>query len=245
MLVCCLAPLGAYAIWFHHVNGPSSPYGLTSWGGRFLYARVAPFADCTKFTPPANERHLCPIDPVGHRPRVYGSSVEYYMWGRSNSPLCTLPVTDEQRRELAGDFAKRVIKAQPLTYAKTVLHDFLRPFYPVPARRDGELPVFRWQFQTFFPLFFADEYQYYVSELPRGPAPRQGPGAVPQEYRSTRLHVRHRCSRSACWPGCWPRSASVAPGARGCAARRSCSPRWRSASSARPSSPTSSATATT
>ncbi len=184
MLVCCLAPLGAYAIWFHHVNGPSSPYGLTSWGGRFLYARVAPFADCTKFTPPANERHLCPIDPVGHRPRVYGSSVEYYMWGRRTSPLYTLPVTDEQRRELAGDFAKRVIKAQPVTYAKTVLHDFLRPFYPVPARRDGELPVFRWQFQTFFPLFFADEYQYYVRSFHEAPHLDKGIARFLKQYRS-------------------------------------------------------------
>ncbi len=184
MLVFVLAPLGAYAIWFHHVNGPSSPYGLTDWGGRFLYARVAPFADCTKFTPPANERHLCPIDPVGHRPRVYGSSVEYYMWGRTNSPLYTLPVSDEQRRELAGDFAKRVIRAQPLTYAKTVAHDFLRAFYPVPARRDGELPVFRWQFQTFFPLYFQNEYGYYVSSFHEAPHLNKGLARFLKDYRS-------------------------------------------------------------
>ena len=154
MLICFLAPVGAYAVWFHTVNGP---YAITDWGGRFLYARVAPFADCTKFTVPAAERHLCPKDPVGHRPRVYGSSVEYYMWGRNNSPLWTLPVSEDQRRKLAGDFAKRVIRGQPLTYAKTVLHDFLRPFYLVPARRDGELPIFRWQFQTFFPNYWPGE----------------------------------------------------------------------------------------
>jgi hypothetical protein len=184
MLVFLLVPLGAYAVWFHHVNGPSSPYGLTDWGGRFLYARVAPFADCTKFTPPASERHLCPIDPPGHRPRVYGSSVEYYMWGRNNSPLWTLPVSEEQRRQLAGDFAKRVIKAQPVTYAKTVLHDFLRPFYPVPARRDGELPVFRWQFQSYFPLFFANETGYYETYYHETPHLNKGLARFLKGYRS-------------------------------------------------------------
>ncbi len=166
MLALFIVPMGAYAIWFHSVNGQ---YAITSWGGRFLYARVAPFADCTKFTVPQIERHLCPIDPVGHRPRVYGSSVEYYMWGRNNSPLWTLPVSESQRRKLAGDFAKRVIKAQPWTYAKTVGHDFLRAFYPIPARRDGELPIFRWQFQTFFPLFFGGEAQYYANSFHEAP----------------------------------------------------------------------------
>src|SRR4029077_19153280 len=146
-------------------------------------ARVAPFADCTKFTPPANERHLCPIDPVGHRPRVYGSSVEYYMWGRRTSPLYTLPATDEQRRELAGDFAKRVIRAQPWTYAKTVLHDFLRAFYPVPARRDGELPIFRWQFQTFFPLYFAGEAEYYANSFHEAPHLDLGLARFLKDYR--------------------------------------------------------------
>jgi hypothetical protein len=160
LLALFIAPIGAYAVWFHSVN---NVYGITDWGGRFLYARVAPIADCTKFTVPADERHLCPKDPVGKRPRVYGSSVEYYMWGRSSSPVWTLPVTEDQRRKLAGDFAKRVIENQPLTYAKTVAHDFLRAFYPVPAHRDGELPIFRWQFQTFFPLYFLNEYQYIAA----------------------------------------------------------------------------------
>jgi hypothetical protein len=140
-------PVAAYAVWFESANGF---YGLTGYGGRFLYARVAPFADCSKFSVPADERVLCPTQPVGKRPRLDGSTVEFYMWDRSRSPLYKIP-TEAQRRDLTEDFAQRVIFHQPLTYARTVVHDFVRSFAPLRTRHDGELPIGRWQFQSHYP----------------------------------------------------------------------------------------------
>jgi hypothetical protein len=144
-------PVGAYMVWFHAQN---DSLGITGYGGRFLYARVAPFADCSKFSVPADERVLCPAQPVGKRPRLDGSTVEFYMWDRQRSPVYSIP-TDAQRRKLTGDFATRVILHQPWTYARTVLHDFARSFAPLRTRHDGELPIGRWQFQPQYPYVSA------------------------------------------------------------------------------------------
>jgi hypothetical protein len=146
LVAACAIPLIGYLVWFHSTNGF---YGITGYSGRFLYARVAPFADCSKFSVPAKERVLCPTQPVGKRPRLDGSSVEFYMWD-GRSPVWRIP-TPTERRKLTSSFARRVILHQPVTYARTVLHDFLRSFTPIRTRHDGELPIGRWQFQTHYP----------------------------------------------------------------------------------------------
>jgi len=141
------APVVAYASWFDSVN---HTFGISSYGGQFLYARVAPFADCSKFKVPADERVLCPTQPVGQRPTSAGSPVEFFMWDRQNSSV--YQITPENRRtKLAGAFAKRVILHQPFKYLRTVAHDFLRGFAPIRTRHHGELPIARWQFQTHYP----------------------------------------------------------------------------------------------
>jgi hypothetical protein len=137
-------PIVGYAAWFHSHNGT---WGITSYGGQFLYARVAPFADCSKFSVPADERVLCPTQPVGQRPAPEGSVVEFYMWDRQGSPVYRIS-PENRRTKLAGDFAKRVILNQPFTYLGKVAHDFLRGFAPIRTRGHGELAISRWQFQT-------------------------------------------------------------------------------------------------
>jgi hypothetical protein len=140
-------PIAGYATWFHSVN---HTWGISSYGGQFLYARVAPFADCSKFSVPDDEKILCPTQPVGQRPTSAGSTVEFYMWDRQYSPV--YQITPENRRtKLAGAFAKRVILHQPFTYLGKVTHDFLRGFAPIRTRHHGELPIARWQFQTHYP----------------------------------------------------------------------------------------------
>jgi hypothetical protein len=146
MVAAFAVPLIAYAFWFQSTNGS---FGLTSYGGRFLYARVAPFADCSKFSVPADERVLCPAGTPGHRPTTDGSSVEFFMWSEG-SPVFKI-ADNEQRGKLAGAFAKRVILHQPWKYTTTVLHDFFRSFALTRSTHHGELPVSRWQFQLDYP----------------------------------------------------------------------------------------------
>src|SRR3569623_1563185 len=43
-------------------------WGLSRNGDWHLYARVAPFADCTKFTPPPGTETLCETTPRAARP---------------------------------------------------------------------------------------------------------------------------------------------------------------------------------
>lgn len=148
LLAAFVVPVAAYATWFHSVNGY---YATAGYGGRFLYARVAPFVDCSKFAVPKDERVLCPKQPLGHR-----LTIEEYMWGKSGakrSPVFSVPGPARHRVQVAGDFAKRAIRAQPLTYAKVVLMGSLRGFEPVRTRHKGELPIRRWQFQRTYPLY--------------------------------------------------------------------------------------------
>jgi hypothetical protein len=145
-------PIVAYAIWFNSLYGVYSINGVR---GQFLYARVAPFADCSKLSLPTYEKELCPTEPVDQRP-----SIETFAWSASRSPLYrlrvpsrtlegrTLPVA---RSEVAGDFAWQVIRHQPVTYARTVGTDFLRGFAPIRTTQEGGASFARWQFHSYYP----------------------------------------------------------------------------------------------
>jgi hypothetical protein len=139
-------PLAAYAVWFHSYHGT---YSISGYGGRFLYARVAPFADCSRFSVPPAERVLCPTQPVGRRP-----TIEQFMWSEEHSPVYRVAVPPgKTRAQVAGAFAKRVIRHQPVDYAKRVVRDVLHGFAPTKSRRRGDLPTARWQFQLTYPIY--------------------------------------------------------------------------------------------
>src|SRR4029453_2120186 len=89
------------------------------------------------FSVPAEERILCPGQAIGHRPRLRGSTVNWYMWARfgdNTSPRFKVP-------------------SQPGDYFSAVSHDFLRGFAPIRTRYDDELPISRWQFSPGYPVF--------------------------------------------------------------------------------------------
>jgi 4-amino-4-deoxy-L-arabinose transferase-like glycosyltransferase len=134
----CL-PLAGYAAWYHHVHGR---YALTGDGGLFLYARVAPIADCAHDGIPAPERALCP--PGG--PRL---SVTRYRWSKASSPLFRVPAG--RRTALAGDFARRVIRHQPVDYVRTVAADAAHAFAVAPGPEHNDRPD-RWRFARTFPI---------------------------------------------------------------------------------------------
>lgn len=115
----CALPVAAYAGWFAADHGRLALNGST---GVFLYSRTVEFADCRRIAPPPAERPLCP--PPGVRA---ASSV----WG-DTSPLWRLPGPRfaPGKDRLAGDFALRAMRAQPLDYAAAVGGDLARTFQP-------------------------------------------------------------------------------------------------------------------
>ena len=127
-------PVAGYATWFHSFH---NRFAITSYGERYLYARVAPFVDCSRFYVPPREWTLCPTQPIGQRP---GS--QHFMWSK-RSPAFRLP---HPRRPVLGSFARRVIWHQPLDYIKTVAPDLVRGFAWERSQRPREPPIARWRF---------------------------------------------------------------------------------------------------
>ena len=115
-------PVAGYAAWYDSVHGK---FELGSSTGAFMYAGVATFADCARFSPPAAERRLCLNVPVSER-----KWPDYYIWA---GPLTNVPGGSFGQRadRLGKGFALRAIRAQPLDYLRTVAgslgEDFLLP----------------------------------------------------------------------------------------------------------------------
>ncbi len=136
LLAFCLAWAivpAAYATTFKLQHGRVA---FTESDGRFLYGKVAPFADCARLDGlPADERALCP-DPH-HR-----LTTNAYIWG-SDSPIQRIAASDDAR---IRSFALRVIREQPLTYAGNVAGGVLHYFEPGHRIGANDYPVSAWQF---------------------------------------------------------------------------------------------------
>jgi hypothetical protein len=113
----CAAILVSYAFAQQSATGV---FGLTRFSGWPLYGRVAPFADCRRFTPPPGTRGLCQATPACTRPGQL-----YYIWD-PNSPAHRLfgpPPTDGGK---LGAFARAAILGQPGDYLFVVGRDLVR-----------------------------------------------------------------------------------------------------------------------
>jgi glycosyl transferase family 2 len=118
-------PLAGYLLWMQQVHGV---YAFTTWRGKHLYARVAPFAQCDRLGAlTANQRRLCDSRPVGARP-----GPEWYLWGDREAAARTLPDA------VVLGFAQKVIAHQPLDYAKAVAGGTVHAFYPGQRQRRRE-----------------------------------------------------------------------------------------------------------
>jgi hypothetical protein len=125
--------VGGYATVYDAQHGH---FGFSDYGGRFLYGQAAPFADCAKLPNlPPDEALLCPA-PAQHLNRTL------LMWGPT-SPLHGQPLRVDGR---IGDFAKRVIRAQPLDFASLVAGSFLHYLEPGHHTGFNDYPVSAWQF---------------------------------------------------------------------------------------------------
>jgi hypothetical protein len=110
----CLAPVLAYAGWFHSVTGT---YSLTRSDGFYLWGRVSSFAECSVIKPPADELKVCPSGSPSSR-----TPPGDYIW---HAPQVHLDLpggpVSAANDKLLRDFAIRAIQAQPLGYLESVL----------------------------------------------------------------------------------------------------------------------------
>jgi hypothetical protein len=143
-IVACLIPVLLYCTWFYADYGQ---FAMTDSTGIFLYSRVMSFAECSKMHVPADELSLCTTTPPGKRPIA-----QAYIW-TDVSPLDRFPPSkfSPLPNQLAEDFAKRAIEAQPLAYAQAVAYDTFR--------------VFEWRRYTFPNAATYNEYLFGYKSL--------------------------------------------------------------------------------
>jgi hypothetical protein len=133
MLVAFAIPLGGYLVWMHATHGV---YAFTTWRGKHLYARVAPFAQCERLGElTAEQRLLCDSRPVEERP-----GPEWYLRHDRDAPARTLPDST-----VLG-FARKVIAHQPLDYVRAVAGGTAHAFYPGQRQRPREPCLAHWAF---------------------------------------------------------------------------------------------------
>jgi hypothetical protein len=125
-----VAPIGG----FLRAHEASQGYGGFTGAGYFdLYARTAPFANCSKFTPPAGTADLCIHVPRSQRPghdywEFSGSSPAVQAFGEADN---TAPQPGENSK--LRSFAEAAILGQPLEYLEYVGRDLVRivdPSFP-------------------------------------------------------------------------------------------------------------------
>ena len=121
-----VAVFGGYALL---ASGAGKTAGISDVSGWNAYGRSAPFADCTKFTPPAGTSELCQTTPKDER---YGSL--FYLWFRS-SPARVKYGHPPIGNSTLGKFGRRAILAQPLDYLSIVLEELPRFVDPTADHR--------------------------------------------------------------------------------------------------------------
>jgi hypothetical protein len=163
--------------------GVTGHFAMTTNPPTLLYGRAAYAADCQTLVLPPYERVLCPssalITAVGG---IDGIIHDYRAPGADYTPPAGMTTG-----QVETDFAKRVIRQQPVRFTMSVLRDAVRPFA---LTRDGvavaETPISRWQFQPKFPTYghgiVLRTINKYVGHLPKGNR------AVEKTLRAYQLH---------------------------------------------------------
>jgi hypothetical protein len=90
--------------------------------GWHLYARVAPFADCNAFSPPAGTSELCESTPIDER-----SGYDYYFYDERSPAHRALGAVGEEDGKAAA-FSRAAILNQPGAYLSAVWED-VRGYY--------------------------------------------------------------------------------------------------------------------
>ncbi|MEV5960590.1 glycosyltransferase family 2 protein [Kribbella sp. NPDC051952] len=135
---------GAYAGYYHAETGR---WGFTGAENQVLYGRTAVVANCAELPLNDGTRLFCPKEPLGQRLGVDKYAHNHY--GDPNWPGPLPPGTT--KRQLATEFARLVIRHQPLDVTWAALKDFGKGFAPTRATSPDDVPLDRWQFQLTYP----------------------------------------------------------------------------------------------
>lgn len=139
VLVPAVVVMAVYLIPQHAETGS---WGLTRTTGFALYGRMAPLADCTRFTPPAGTARLCERSDPSGRPNA-----NYYLfavdaparrlYGVPPYPLTDVPESAYRWRgeEPTREFASAVLRHQPLDFLASVLEGLANYVVPRAGRR--------------------------------------------------------------------------------------------------------------
>lgn len=101
-----------------------NPFGITPSPGWHLYARAAPIADCTQFTPPPGTRPLCEETAMEVR-----GGPDHYLYDDDSPALRefgTMGVEDSKLKE----FGEQVVLHQPRAFLESVWPDIWAYFFP-------------------------------------------------------------------------------------------------------------------
>jgi glycosyltransferase involved in cell wall biosynthesis len=139
-------PLYGYHL---HTRSQSAGFEATATRTNVLYARVATFVDCAKITLPADERVLCPAEPVGQR-----RSPDYYAHDPRSPYFQVKIASGTAKNDLVNDFSMRAIRAQPLGLVAAVATDAAKAFsWNHDDFSNPDAPTERWRFQATFPIY--------------------------------------------------------------------------------------------
>jgi len=120
-----VATVEGYIQWRHAASGLS---GLTTNGNWDLYGRVAPWADCTKFSPPAGTEQLCQATPPAQRGNP--GAATYIFDASSPAQMLYGPPyqvsPDPYAMSRLWEFSISAIEGQPLDYLNAVWQDTIR-----------------------------------------------------------------------------------------------------------------------
>jgi hypothetical protein len=111
-----LVPYLAVQAW---IGERPSAYGA-SYANRAFYSRVAGFVDCGRLQLSAEERNLCPTEPLGRR----HDRPDWYGW---NGPALQVP---REHNDILRTFAIKAVAGQPGDYVRTVLRELAPHFVP-------------------------------------------------------------------------------------------------------------------
>lgn len=172
-------PLLGYAAWFDSANGQ---FALGGNSARFLWAKVAPIADCPGDGMPAKLSWLCLPQPVGQRPNT-----EFLDWN-AQSPYFTHHADVATKDAQAHEFTTRVIAHQPARYARLVARDVAHYF-----RWTRTTDYIDWHVQTWWYLDTLDPARWHAGIVTDPPARARYRKPLPDH-------------QSAHWPSSWLRA---------------------------------------
>jgi hypothetical protein len=142
-------PVGGYAGYYLIRSGD---VGFSRGDAYLLYGRAATIVDCRRLDLPDHERVLCPKEPLDERLGVNDYAHHSPYPGRVVLP------PGKSRDTVLRDFARRVIRDQPLDFAKHVATDFVKVFTFRRTTFPRDVALSRWQFQREYPTHGLDPY---------------------------------------------------------------------------------------